>query len=115
MSEPSTDDQSTTGTGRTCGVRYCAADPCVLHRDDEATTYIRDTNPISEPVCEDCDISLSPVALVGDRTLHDVRHKFECSNCGAVVVVVEARAEQRRLSAFAGDESETDAREKAES
>ena len=97
-------DQSSVGTERTCGVHHCGADPCVLHRQDEATTYVQDTKPINDPVCEDCNTSLSPVALAGGGDLDCIRHKFECPDCGTVVVV-EARAEQRLLSAFAGGET----------
>ena len=95
---------SSGGTDRTCGVQHCAADPCVLHREDEETTYVEGTKPIDEPVCDDCDTALSSVALAGGGDLDCVRHKFECPGCG-IVVVVEARAEQRRLSAFAGGEA----------
>lgn len=93
-----------TSTDRTCDVHHCAADPCVLHREDGETAYVDQTKPIDEPVCDDCDTGLSAVALAGGGDLNCVRHKFECPDCDTVVVV-EARVEQRCLSAFAGGES----------
>jgi len=100
-------NQSASGVDRACEVHHCTADPCVLHREDEATTYIDETRPYSDPCCDSCGVPMETKALASGGNLDCVRHKFACPDCGEIVVINEYEA-QRQLTEFGGPDLVSD-------
>lgn len=94
---------ATDDSDRTCDVHWCAADPCVVHREDQQTRYLKRFGDHDAPRCELCGTVMEVKAMAVGGGLQGIRHKYQCPECGDLTVVNELPA-QRSLSAFAGGE-----------